>query len=560
MRPSLLLPAFALTSFALAGLMAGCQPAAQPEATLILHGGHIITPETPEATALAVAGDRILAVGPDTPILALQGPKTQVLDLDGATVVPGFNDSHCHLYGLGQALAQIDLVGTASPEDVAARVATAHAERPGDGWLQGRGWDQNDWPVQEYPTRALLDVVVGTRPVLIRRIDGHAALASSQALALAGITADTPDPDGGQILRDKAGRPTGLLIDNAVDLVLAIIPQPDADEVARRVRLAIDHCHRYGITGVHEAGVSWERVGYYQSLAQAGKLDLRIYAMLDDVPATLDAAFAQGPIFTPDDIFTARAVKIYADGALGSRGARLLADYTDQPGHRGLLVTDPAHLREVSRRARDKGFQVGAHAIGDAANRLLLNIFSELNKEDGSVRDPRWRIEHSQILHPEDIPRFAREGVIAAMQPVHCTSDMDWAEQRLGAQRLAGGYAWKSLLDSGARLCFGTDFPIEKVDPLDGLYAARTRMHPDGTPPGGWQPQEKLDGATALRLYTAGSAYAAFMEDRLGVIRPGYYADLTVLSGNPVTCPPAQLLDMAVRHTIVAGRVVYSAE
>ncbi|PIE76849.1 hypothetical protein CSA17_00065 [bacterium DOLJORAL78_65_58] len=305
--------------------------------------------------------------------------------------------------------------------------------------MQGRGWDQNDWPVQEYPTRALLDVVVGTRPVLIRRIDGHAALASSQALALAGITADTPDPDGGQILRDKAGRPTGLLIDNAVDLVLAIIPQPDADEVARRVRLAIDHCHRYGITGVHEAGVSWERVGYYQSLAQAGKLDLRIYAMLDDVPATLDAAFAQGPIFTPDDIFTARAVKIYADGALGSRGARLLADYTDQPGHRGLLVTDPAHLREVSRRARDKGFQVGAHAIGDAANRLLLNIFSELNKEDGSVRDPRWRIEHSQILHPEDIPRFAREGVIAAMQPVHCTSDMDWAEQRLGAGRDPAG-------------------------------------------------------------------------------------------------------------------------
>ena len=554
MRQSLVLPAFAL-----AGLMAGCQPTAQPDATLILHGGQVITPDAAGATALAVHGHRILAVGADQEILALKGPQTRVLDLEGANVVPGFNDSHCHLYGLGQALAQIDLMGTASPAEVADCVAAAHRDHPGDDWLEGRGWDQNDWPVPEYPTHELLDAVVGARPVLVRRVDGHAALASSEALSRAGITAQTPDPDGGQILRDEAGRPTGLLIDNAVDLVLAVIPQPDAQEVARRVRLAIDHCHRFGITGVHEAGVSWERAGYYRQLAEDGELDLRLYAMLDDVPATLEAAFAHGPIFTADDIFTARTIKLYADGALGSRGARLLEDYTDQPGHRGLLVTDPAHLREVSRRALEEGFQVGAHAIGDAANRLLLNLFAELNTERDNAGDPRWRIEHSQILHPDDIPLFAREGVIAAMQPVHCTSDMDWVEGRLGPARLEGSYAWKSLLESGAHVCFGTDFPIEKVDPLDGLYSARTRMHHDGTPAGGWQPQEKLDGTTALRLYTAGSAYAAFMEEKLGLIATGYYADLTVLSGNPVTCEPGELLKMDVRHTIVAGHIVYSA-
>lgn len=562
MRSNLMLTACLL-------ILAGCQSLSdQPPATLILHGGHIITQDqaldAQAPTAVAIADKMVLRVGSDSEILALREAATRVVDLDGATVVPGFNDSHCHLYGLGKALAEIDLVGTVSPEEVAARVAAAHAAMPGDTWLQGRGWDQNDWVVKEYPTRALLDAVVGDRPVLIRRVDGHAALASSAALKLAGISAETADPAGGQILRDGEGNPTGLLIDNGVDLVRAVIPEPGTAEVARRVRLAIEHCHRFGITGVHEAGVSWSRATYYRMLADAGNLDLRIYAMLDDVPATLEAGLANGPSYTPDDILTIRAVKLYADGALGSRGARLLADYHDQPGHRGLLVSDIEHLREISRRAMEAGFQVGAHAIGDEANRVMLGIYAELNnaQDNGSDKaaDPRWRIEHSQILHPDDIPLFAREGVIAAMQPVHCTSDMDWAGDRLGDERLAGAYAWRSLLESGAHLCFGTDFPVERVDPLAGLYAARTRTHPDGTPAGGWQPQETLDGATALRLYTAGSAYAAFMEDRLGVIAPGYYADLTVLSGNPVTCEPRELLDMVVRMTVVAGRIVFAKE
>jgi len=540
-------------------VLAGCQSASdQPEATLILMGGHVITTERPGATALAISEGRIVAVGDDATINNFQGPDTKVVNLEGAVVVPGFNDSHCHLYGLGKALSEIDLNGTGSPQEVVSRIAKAHLEQPGDSWLQGRGWDQNDWEVQEYPNKKLLDDAVGDRPVLVRRVDGHAALASSKALELAGITADTPDPDGGQIIRDADGQPTGVLIDNGVGLVRAIIPSVGSDEMARRVNLAVEHCHRFGITGVHEAGVSWGRVQYYKSLADAGKLNLRIYALLNDVPETLDAGFAHGPLHTSDDILTVRAVKLYVDGALGSRGARLLEDYCDHSGHRGLFVTDLDHLRSAARRATEAGFQVGAHAIGDEANRFMLDVYEELNNSLKPA-DARWRIEHSQILSPADIPRFAELGVIAAMQPVHCTSDMDWAADRLCEDRLPGAYAGNTLLKTGAHLCFGTDFPVERVDPLAGLYAARTRTHADGTPIGGWQAQEIITGEQALELYTAGSAYAAFMENQLGIIEKGYYADLTVLNGNPVTCEPAELLEMKVEMTIVAGEIVYQA-
>jgi predicted amidohydrolase YtcJ len=542
----------------------GCQPGDNNlQTTLILHGGHIITQDTPTdgptPTAIAMAGNRIIKVGDDATVLALKGKNARLVDLAGAVVVPGFNDSHCHLYGLGKALSEIDLNGTRSPAEVAMKVAIAHTEQPGKGWLLGRGWDQNDWEVKEYPNKELLDEVVGHRPVLLRRVDGHAALASSRALELASITAQTPDPDGGQILRDKNGEPTGVLIDNGVDLVGSILPTANFEEVARRVNLAIEHCHQYGITGVHEAGVSWSRAQFYKMLADQGELDLRIYGLLDDIPQTLTSGFANGPIRTPDDILTVRAVKLYADGALGSRGARLLRDYCDHSGHRGLFVTDIDHIRDITLRGTRAGFQIGTHAIGDEANRVILDVFEEINQELKPT-DPRWRIEHSQILSPEDIPRLAELGVIAAMQPVHCTSDMDWAADRLCEDRLAGAYAWKSLLDTGAHLCFGTDFPVEHVDPLAGLYSARTRTHPDGRPEGGWQPQEIIDGETALNLYTAGSAYAGFMEDRLGIIKNGYYADLTILDGNPVTCDPADLLKMKVKMTIVAGKIVYQAD
>ena len=554
-------PAFASLVFvactAVAGLF-GCS--SQPGDDLILHGGRVVTldPDGPAAaTAVAVRDGRIVVVGDDDAALALRGAGSRVEDLKGGVVIPGFCDSHAHLYGLGKALAEIDLTGTASAAACVARVAEAAAAAPGAAWLEGRGWDQNDWEDPAWPTRELLDAVTGDRPCLLRRVDGHAAWANSAALRAAGITAATPDTVGGAILRDDAGEPTGLLIDNAVVLVRRVIAEPDAAEKRRRIALAMDHCVAHGLTAVHDAGLSWEEVAVYRDLAESGELKLRYYGMLEDEAETLEPGFAAGPLTAADGMMTVRAVKLYADGALGSRGALLLEDYRDQPGHRGLPVTSREHMTEVARRAAAGGFQVCTHAIGDAGNRLVLDIYAEIL---GGLApgDRRWRVEHAQILDPADIPRFAALGVIAAMQPVHCTSDMDWAAARLGEQRLAGAYAWRSLVESGAHVCSGTDFPVEHVSALAGLYASRTRTHPDGTPLGGWQPQEKLDGETALELYTAGGAYAAFAEDELGRIRVGYRADLTVLDGDPVACEPADLLTMQVLMTVVDGKVVHA--
>ncbi|MCP4573940.1 MAG: amidohydrolase [bacterium] len=525
----------------------------------MLHGGRVITldaAEPDDATAVLVRGGRVEIVGQDAEVLAASRAVDRKVDLDGAVVVPGLADSHCHLYGLGKSLVQIDLRGIGSATACAELVAAAAAEATPGTWLEGRGWDQNDWPEAAWPDRALLDAAGGGRPVYLRRVDGHAAWVSSATLAAAGITAATVDPAGGLIMRDEAGEPTGILVDNAVDLVRDVVPEPTLTERRRRVRMAVEHCLAHGITAVHDAGISWESVGLYREMAATGELGLRYYGMLNDEPETLESGFAAGPVAEADGMLTVRTIKLYADGALGSRGALLLADYSDEPGSRGLAVTARAHMDSMCRRAAAGGFQVGTHAIGDAANRLVLDIYAEVFAELGAA-DRRWRVEHAQILGPADIPRFAELGVIAAMQPVHCTSDMDWAHERLGAERLAGAYAWRSLLEADAHVCSGTDFPVERVSALAGLYASRTRTHPDGSPLGGWQPQEKLDGLTALELYTAGSAYAAFAENELGRIIPGYRADLTVLDGDPVACEPADLLDMQVLMTVVDGEVRY---
>jgi predicted amidohydrolase YtcJ len=551
------------TLLSLAASTSGGSGAVSEPADLILHGGRILTlvdPEpVPQPTALAVRSDRIIRVGDDTSVLALAGPATRVVDLSGAVVVPGFCDSHAHLYGLGKALSEIDLVGTRSAGECVARVAAAADAAPAAGWLEGRGWDQNDWDRAEFPDRSLLDAAVKERPVLLRRIDGHAAWVNGAALRRAGIDARTTDPEGGRIQRDAAGEPTGILVDNAIDLLTSALPPVPAAEQRRRIKLAVDHCLRYGLTGMHDAGAPAERIDIYRELAAAGELDLRLYVMLADETQTLDGWLERGPLVEPGGMLTVRAVKLYADGALGSRGALLLADYADEPGRRGLQVTPTDHLREVARRAGEAGFQVCTHAIGDGGNRMILDVYEEVLGQLG-LRDARWRIEHAQILHPDDLPRFARLGVVASMQPTHCTSDMDWVEDRLGEARCAGGYAWRSLLDSGAVVCFGTDFPVEDVDPLLGLYAARTRQHPDGMPAGGWHPEQRLDGRQALLLYTRAGAEASLREKELGLIQPGMLADLTVLSCDPVACPPAELLAARVLMTVVAGRVRYQAE
>jgi predicted amidohydrolase YtcJ len=549
---------------ALLGLSAFALPLASAQgeirriADLILISGRVITLDDPEPrptpTAVTVAAGRILYVGDDAGALAYRGPASLVVDLAGGVVIPGFCDAHAHLYGLGKSLREIDLNGTLTPAEAAARVGDAALATPRGTWLQGRGWDQNDWPGRKFPQRDLLDRVTADRPALLRRVDGHAAWVNSAALRAAGITAETPDPDGGRVLRDERGEPTGILIDNAIDLVNGIVPPVDLPERRRRVLLAAEHCLAQGVTGVHDAGAKSEQLTLYRQLAADGELPLRVYAMLEDDPATLDTWLAAGPYQSRDRMFTARAVKLYADGALGSRGALLLADYEDEPGQAGLQITSTEHLRDVAVRAARAGFQVCTHAIGDGANRLVLDLYEEVMREL-DLHDARWRIEHAQIVHPGDLGRFAALGVIASMQPVHCTSDMDWVEDRLGVDRCQGAYAWRTLGETGARLCFGTDFPVERVNPLEGLYAARTRRRRDGGPSGGWRPQECLDARTALRLYTAGGAYAAFQEEELGAVRAGMLADLTVLDGDPLAGPPEDLLRMRPILTIVAGKI-----
>lgn len=570
MRMTDLFAASLLGAAAVAGVPAAATPAPAPGVApgpaagapcqLILYNGRVVTlldPEpSPAPTAVAIAGERVAYVGDDAGARARAAAGARLVDLAGAVVVPGLIDSHAHLPGLGNALVWLDLRGAASAAEVADRVRAAAAAS--DGWILGRGWDQNAWPGQEFPTRALLDAAAPGRPVLLRRVDGHAAWVSSAALAAAGVTEATPDPAGGRLLRDADGRLTGVLIDNGVDLVGRAVPEPSPAERRRRLDLAVAHCLALGLTGVHDAGADADQVARYQELDAAGGLGLRLYVMLADDQPTLDALLPAGPWTSPSGLLTVRAVKLYADGALGSRGALLLADYADDPGNRGLAVTTPERLAEVAAAAGRAGFQVCTHAIGDAANRRVLDVYARVQRELG-LRDPRWRIEHAQILAPADIPRFAELGVIAAMQPVHCTSDMDWVPARLGEARVAGAYAWRSLLASGARLCFGTDFPVEAADPLPGLYAARTRARPDGTPAGGWLPGERLSGREALALYTAGSAYAQFREHELGRVAPGFLADLTVLSGDPAACPPEELPGLRALLTIVGGAVRYEA-
>jgi predicted amidohydrolase YtcJ len=520
-------------------------------ADVILQNGRIVTLDVarPRAAAVAIAGDRLTAVGSDREIAALRGPKTRVVDLGKRTVVPGLVDAHGHLLSFGQTLETVDLRGTRSAEEVVRRVRRA-APRNSAEWILGRGWDQNDWPRAVFPHRRLLDAALPGRAVLLTRIDGHAVWASSEALRRAGIDARTPDPPGGRIVRE-GGEPGGVLVDNAADLVEKQIPRPDATTRERRLRAAIDRCVALGLTGVHDMGVDGETADVLRRLAATGQLKIRVYAVV--APDEAEAALSGKPEVGPT--FTRRAVKLYADGALGSRGAALLEDYRDDPGNRGLDLIDRKRLVDLARRAHARGWQVAVHAIGDRANRTVLDAFEEALGPE--LYAARFRIEHAQVVSPADLLRFAHDGVIASMQPTHATSDMPWAEQRLGPERIRGAYAWRTLLRSGARLAFGSDFPIEEVNPLLGLYAAVTRQDADGRPKGGWYPAERLTAEEALRAFTTGAAYAAFAEDERGTIKPGMSADLTVLDGPVLDVDPRTIRKRKVVATMVAGRFVY---
>ena len=537
--------------------------AQSPEpATLILTDAviHTVDANRPEAEAVAVRGDRIVFVGSERGAMVYRGPGTRVIDLDGRTVLPGFIDAHTHLTGLGDQLRILDLVGTRSFERIIDLVSERAAAVPAGRWIEGRGWDQNDWSDTRLPEHGALSEAVPDNPVALRRVDGHALMVNARALEIAGITRDTPDPEGGRIVRDpETGEATGVLVDRAMGLVSRHIPKRSRAERIEAIELAIEEALRWGVTSIHDAGVGAETIELYKELARDGRYRLRNYVMVRADDETLARFFKSGPeVGLYDDHLTIRSIKITIDGALGSRGAALLEPYSDEPGRTGLVTTPPERVRRVAVEALKSGFQLNVHAIGDRGNRLALDAF-ESALEEVPVADHRFRIEHAQVLHRQDIPRFAELDVIPSMQQTHQMSDMYWAIDRLGWTRARGAYAWRSLLDTGVTIPAGTDFPVEPVNPFRTFLAAITRADEEGWPSGGWFPGQAMTRAEALKSMTIWAAYAAFEEGVKGSITAGKLADFVVLSQDIMSVAPDRIMDTRVEMTIVGGAVVYTA-
>jgi len=519
--------------------------------------GYSGDPANPRFDAIAVKAGRLIYVGPHGPVLAKhQGPKTEVIDLKNGYVYPGFIDAHAHFGGLGRFRRQLDARATKSFDELVALAKERAAKAAPREWILGGRWDQASWGMKEFPTHHKLSEAVPDVPVLLSRVDGHAALANKKAMDLAGITRDTPDPAGGDILRDANGDATGIFVDNATDLFKRAIP-PRAVPPETSALEAQEACLKVGLVGVHDMGVSTEEVDAYKRLEESGKLKMRLYLALNDSSRIAETLATRKP--EVGERVTVRAVKLYQDGAMGSRGALLLEPYSDKSVNDkgepnvGLRVGDIAHLKEVSSAAAKHGWQVCVHAIGDRANREVLDAF-----EAAGAKEARFRIEHAQCINLADIPRFAKLGVIASMQPTHCTSDMRWAEDRVGKDRVKGCYAWRRLLDAGARLAGGSDFPVEDENPLLGFIAAVTRQDLEGKPEGGWQPDQKLTREEALRMLTLDAVYAAFEENVRGTLAPGKYADFVILSGDLMKTPDAELKNLRVVQTVIAGETVYT--
>ncbi|HEY4181704.1 MAG TPA: amidohydrolase [Kofleriaceae bacterium] len=533
------------------------RPGANDGVDYLVTASQIVTndPEHPTATAIAIDGDTIVGVGAPEDLAKLVGHGTQRVVLDGA-ISPGLVDAHAHLYGLGLALDGVLLKETISEADAISAVKADVTRFGPTEWITGRGWDQTRWPKAAWPTKETLDAAFPNRATYLRRVDGHAAWCSSAALAAAHITRDTKDPAGGKIMRDAKGNPTGVLVDNALDLVENVMPAATPEMRERRIRAAAQLAIAAGITGVDEMGIEPETADVYARLAAANHLPLHVYAFLDGSKPAVIAGLSTPPVASTNRL-TVRGVKFFADGALGSRGARLFKPYDDEPKSSGLWVTTPEQLAANIDLAVAHGWQVAVHAIGDAAVGSVLDGFIAAETKAGST-DQRLRVEHAQVVRPEDFEKFVRAHAIASMQPTHATSDMRWAEQRIGKQRIRGAYAWRTMLDRSIPLAFGSDFPIEEVSPILGLYAATTRQDADGSPAAGWYPEQRLTFAEALAAFTSGAAYAQFEETTRGRIAPGFKADLTIyalpLAGDK------SLLKNKVVATIVDGEVVYDPE
>ncbi|MHB0962123.1 MAG: amidohydrolase [Gemmatimonadaceae bacterium] len=534
---------------------------AAPVADLIVTNARIYTSDDtrPVVEAVAVAGGKVLFAGNAVGAMALKRAVTRVLDLGGRTVIPGMIDAHGHVAGLGDALHIVDLTGTSTYDEVVARVAERAKKTPKGQWVLGRGWDQNDWGDTRFPTHDKMTAAVPDHPVYIVRVDGHAGLANLKALQAAGVTAATQDPSGGHIERNADGSPSGVFVDNAQGLVRRAIPRQTRDDVKLAITDAVREAQRWGLTGVHDAGSSATALDVYEELAKSGQMKFRLFAMISDDAPTVDAWFKRGPLMDAyNGSLWVRSIKLYSDGALGSRGAALLEPYSDDPRNIGLLVSAPAHIQDVATRALKAGFQINTHAIGDRGNRLVLDAYEAALKAVPTA-DHRFRVEHAQILNFDDVPRFAHLGVIPSMQASHQTSDMYWAGARLGAQRLLGAYAWRSLLNIGVVVPNGSDFPVEQVNPLISFHSAVSRQDARDWPPGGWYPAERMTRDEALKSITIWAAYSGFQEKVLGSLTPGKYADFVVLDQDIMRVPPELLLNTTVLQTWVGGTKVYEA-
>jgi predicted amidohydrolase YtcJ len=531
-------------------------------ADLIVVNARIYTVDNakPIASALAVKDGRIVFVGSDSEARVLGGNSTRIVDLKGHTVIPGMVDAHAHLLGLATSLRNVLLAGSSSYDEVIRRVTErVRTRKPGE-WVEGRGWDQNLWPDKAFPTHEALSRATPNNPVVLGRIDGHAILANAMAMRLAGITAATKEPEGGRIVRLPNGDPSGVFVDNATALVRRKIPSATDATLRDATLVAVSQANRWGLTGIHDTGESRRAIEIVESLAREGRLNLRDYVMISDNDADIRYYTRRGPrIGLYDGRIWVRAIKTYADGALGSRGAALLTDYSDDPGNTGLLVNKPAHLQQVAELGLRSGFQVSTHAIGDRGNRVALDAFAAALRAVPTA-DHRFRIEHAQLLSPQDIPRFSELGVIPSMQASHQTSDMRWAEGRVGPQRIRGAYAWRSLLNTGVVIPNGSDFPVEKVNPLISFHSAITRQDATNWPPGGWYPDQVMTRDEALRAMTIWPAYAAFQEKELGSLTPGKYADFVVLDRDIMQVPPTEILSTRVEATYLGGKIVYAVK
>ncbi len=536
-------------------------------ADLVIRGATIATVDEVFSIkeAVAVRNDKIIFVGADEGVEPYIGSNTKVIILNGELVLPGLIDAHGHIHTLGRELTGLNVTGTMSYQKIIDKVAEkVKTLKPGE-WITGGRWDQNDWEVRKFPVHDALSAISPDNPVYLTRIDGNSGFANKKALEIAGITKYTPDPFGGKIIRKKNGEPTGVLINSAMTPVIDKIPNDMEGKLRNEFLKAAEKCLSVGLTGMHEAGIGPCHIKLYKDLIDEGQLNMRIYAMLGedgDLPLEGDIAtyFRQNRIEEYGNYFlSARSFKVFFDGALGSRGAAFFEPYEDDPGNKGLLRVTPAYIYEVAKAALKTGMQVNTHCIGIRGNNLCLNAY-EKALEEIPVKDHRFRIEHAQIVQAADIPRFVSLGIVPSMQPTHCTSDMYFVENRVGKERAQGAYAWRSFIDAGSKIPCGSDFPIESNNPMLGIYAAITRQDQEGLPEGGWFPEQRMTTEEAVKGFTIWAAYGAFMEDVLGSIEAGKFADFTILDKNILEIEPREILTTKVLYTIVAGKVRYRAE